>query len=239
MHLLKELIGATERRNWAVIMAGGQGLRLRPLTDHVPKPMLKVAGRPILERLVHLLVVFGIRRVFLSINHLGQVIEDHFGDGTEYGCRIEYLREEEPLGTGGSLSLLPESPQHDVLVLNGDLVTQVNIARLLEFHERGAFAATFGVRLYSVNIPFGVVEVDGDDVVRLVEKPTERRLINGGLYVFSPETLKMIPQGEQYPITRLIEQCLDQGLRVGAHLIDEDWIDVGGHDQLRSAQGIT
>ena len=137
LHLLHELVGAIERPNWAVIMAGGKGVRLRPITEHLPKPMIPVAGRPILERLVLHLVGCGIRQVFLSINYLGHIVEQHFGDGSRFGCRIEYLREEQPLGTGGALALLPEPPTELLLVMNGDGVTQVDIGALLDFHERG------------------------------------------------------------------------------------------------------
>ena len=138
LHLLQEFVAPVERPNWAVIMAGGQGIRLRPLTESLPKPMLKVAGRPILERLILHLVGSGIRRVFISVNYLGHVIEDHFGDGSDFGCRIEYLREAEPLGTAGSLSLLP-TPTDPVLVMNGDLVTSADVGHLLDFHEAGGF----------------------------------------------------------------------------------------------------
>ena len=146
LHLLREMLGAVSRPNWAVIMAGGKGTRLRPITENLPKPMVKVAGRPILERLVLHLVGFGIKRVFLSVNYLGHIIESHFGDGSKFGCRIDYLREQEEMGTGGALSLLPEKPTSPILILNGDLVTQVNVHKLLEFHREGGYVATLAVR---------------------------------------------------------------------------------------------
>ncbi|MFH2007635.1 MAG: sugar phosphate nucleotidyltransferase, partial [bacterium] len=161
LHMLREVIGATKRTNWAVIMAGGRGERLRPITDTMPKPMVRVAGRPILERIVLHLVGFGIRRIYLSINYLGEQIENHFEDGERFGCRIEYLREDRPLGTGGALALLPETPEQALLVLNGDLVTQFDVGRMLALHEESGSAITVGVHEYVHRVPFGVVETDG------------------------------------------------------------------------------
>lgn len=237
LHTLADIAGGGTRPNWAVLMAGGQGQRLRPLTLSVPKPMISVAGRPILERLVLHLVGHGIRRIFLSVNHLAHVIVDHFGDGERFGCDITYIREDEPLGTGGALSLLPERPDHSVLVMNGDLVTQFDVEAMLDFHERGAFAATMGLRPHQTEIPFGVAEVEGDRLVGLQEKPTFRHLINAGIYVLSPEALDLAPEGEAFPITRLFEECLAQERSVGAHLITDEWTDVGRPVELQRARG--
>jgi NDP-sugar pyrophosphorylase family protein len=178
----------------------------------------------------------GIRRIFLSVNYLANVIEAHFGDGTRFGCTISYLREDEPLGTGGPLSLLP-TPDDAVLVVNGDLVTQCDVGRMLAFHAAGDYVATFGLRPYSVEIPFGVATVHGDRLVELREKPTERMLINAGIYVLSPRAIAMVPARCAYPITDLIAQCLTEGLPVGAHLVEDDWLDVGRPDELRKARG--
>jgi len=235
LHLLREVLGAVERPNWAVIMAGGMGTRLRPLTEHLPKPMIKVAGRPILERLLLHVVGYGIRRIFISTNYLGQMVEDHFGNGNRFGCSIEYLREEEPLGTGGALSLLREVPQHPLLVMNGDLVTQLDLGALLAFHEQGRYLATMGVRRYCHQVPFGCVEIEEGRVVQLEEKPMLERAINAGVYVFSPAALERVPK-RQFPITELFADCLERGERVGAFEIQEDWLDVGQREQLRQAQ---
>lgn len=237
LHLLHELIGAVERPNAAVIMAGGQGIRLRPLTETVPKPMLPVAGRPILERLVLHLVGYGVREIFVAVNYLGTVIEQHFGDGRHFGCRISYLREEQPLGTGGALSLLPELAA-PVLVMNGDLVTQANLDAVLAFHETGGFAATSCLRPYQVEVPFGVAEVAGDRLVGLREKPTQTMMINAGIYVLSPEVVRLVPKDTAYPITDLLLACIARDLPVGAHVLDGDWLDVGRHQELKRAQGV-
>lgn len=237
IHLLHELIGAAERPNCAVIMAGGQGVRLRPLTENVPKPMLTVAGRPILERLVLHLVGSGIKHIYLSINYLGHLIENHFKDGSAFGCRIEYLREDRPLGTGGPLSLLPPL-DHAVLVMNGDLITQANIDCILSFHERGGWFATACLRPYQVEVPFGVADVNGEALVGMREKPTEQLLINAGIYVFSPAALALIPKAQEYPITDLLQTCLKTVRGVGAHVLDGEWLDVGRHEELKKARGV-
>src|SRR5262249_25289961 len=171
LHLLHQILGAIERPNWALVMAGGKGTRLKPLTDALPKPLIRVAGRPILERIVLHLVGYGMRRIFVSINYMGNLIEDHFGDGSRFGCQIEYLREDKPLGTGGSLSLLPGQPDFPLLVMNGDLITQADLGAMLEFHARGGQLVTVGVRTYFHTIPFGCVELDGDRIVQMEEKP--------------------------------------------------------------------
>jgi NDP-sugar pyrophosphorylase family protein len=235
VHLLHELLGAVERPNWAVIMAGGKGTRLGELTRTTPKPMLKVAGRPILERLILHFVGFGIRRIFLSVNYLSEVIEEHFGDGAKFGCQIEYLREEEPLGTGGALSLLPEVPTHPIFVSNGDLVTQANLEEMLLFHESGAFGMTVGIYEYAHQIPYGCVEQQEGRLLAIEEKPTIVRDINAGIYVVNPPVLEMVPR-RFFPITELVHLSLVGNLPVGAWQVSEEWIDIGQKDELMRAR---
>jgi dTDP-glucose pyrophosphorylase len=237
LHLLREILGASIRPNWAVVMAGGRGERLRPITDLLPKPMIKVAGRPILERIVLHLVGFGIRRIFLSVNYMGEVIEGHFKDGAALGCKIEYLKEGKPLGTGGALSLLPEKPDHPILMLNGDLLAQFNVENLLAFHADGGFKATVGVHEYVHTVPYGVVEREGDRITGIREKPTQTWLANAGIYVFDPGLVERVPKDTYFPLPALVEECLDRGEAVGAFPIKEDWIDVGHPKELRRARG--
>ena len=238
LHLLREIVGHNEKPNWAVIMAGGRGSRLGKLTEETPKPMLKVAGRPILERIVLQLVNHGIRRVFLSVNYLGHMIEDYFGGGDRLGCKIEYLREAAPLGTGGALSLLAEAPTAPVLVMNGDLVTQTNFSQMLEFHDRGSFYATMGLRPYAHEIAFGCAAVDGDRLVGIEEKPVLQKTVNAGVYVLSPAAIQAVPAQTFYPITSLFEDALRQKRACGAYLIEEEWLDVGHPTQLHRANGL-
>ncbi len=238
-HFLNDLLGTSVRPNVAVIMAGGKGTRLRPLTENCPKPMIQVAGRPILERVVLHLVGYGIRKVYLSINYLGEQIENYFGDGSRFGCAIEYLREEKALGTGGALSLLPGDIEHPFVVMNGDQVTQADIGKMLDVHAREQAAATIGVRHYQVEIPFGVVIQEAGKLLALQEKPTAHYLVNTGIYVFNPDVISMVPMNEEFPITSLFDLLLIRNSCVGVHYIEEDWIDVGRHDDLRRAKGET
>jgi dTDP-glucose pyrophosphorylase len=239
LHLLRDVIGPPERANLAVIMAGGRGTRLAPLTDQLPKPMLRVAGRPILERIVLHLVGQGVRRIYLAINYLGHIIRDHFGDGSRLGARIEYLTEDRPLGTGGALSLLPEAPTAPVLVMNGDLVTQADVGALLAFHDRGSQVATVAVRKYFHTVPFGCVELEGDRLVRLEEKPTMTRLVNTGIYVLAPALVASLARDRPTSVPEILGQAMNRGEEVRAFEIDDEWIDVGQPKQLSQARGDT
>lgn len=236
VHLLHAFLEPASRPNWAVIMAGGKGTRLRPLTDTVPKPMLRVAGRPILERIVLHLVGFGVTRIFLSVGYLAQVIEDHFGDGSTLGAVIEYLRETEPLGTAGALGLLPGTPAEPLLLLNGDLVTSVDVDAMLGFHGAGGFAATIGTRRYVHTVPFGCVDRDGDRVTGIEEKPTVQREVNTGIYVLEPWVAGLVTPGRHATMPEILAAVLERGGPVGAFEIEDDWVDVGQREQLVRAR---
>ena len=243
IHLLRELIGRFDRPNWAVVMAGGRGTRLRPLTETIPKPMVPVAGRPILERIVNHLVGYGIKDIVLSVGYLAKVIEDYFGDGTSFGCSIHYVREsaEQPLGTGGSLSLVRETlgtPSHPVLVLNGDLVTQFNVSDFLEHHLGTGSAVSVGRLSYHHQIPYGVLELDQHgDVKRVVEKPIRKETVSSGIYLIEPRVLEVVPMGEFVPMPQILESCIHRGERVSTWTIDQGWLDVGRPEELAIARG--
>ena len=250
LHLLHEVIGAPTLDMWAVVLAGGRGTRLGNLTDERPKPMLEVAGRPILERIVLHLVGSGIRRIVLSVGYLGEQIEEHFGDGSAFGCEISYLREDpdRPLGTGGPLRLLLEQDEQDeqpdgpLLVMNGDLVTSFSVAGLLRAHEGGGAAMTLGVREYVHDVPFGVVRFDEHDdgaVTAIDEKPTWAWPVNAGIYVVEPALLERIPAHRHYPITELAYDCLARGDRLQGWRVDGDWQDIGRPSELAAARGVT
>lgn len=237
LHTLHQLVSVGERPNRVLILAGGRGTRLHPLTANLPKPMITVAGRPILERLILHLMGSGFRRFTLSVSYLGHMIEEHFGDGSRFGCQIDYLREAEPLGTGGPLALLRPTPDLPLVVINGDVMTQADVGRLLEFHLSGGFTASVAVRPYSVEIPFGVAGVEGDRLVELREKPTQQVLVSTGIYVLSPSALDLVPPGREYPITSLLETMLERNLPVGVHVLESEWLDVGRPEELRRARG--
>jgi dTDP-glucose pyrophosphorylase len=237
VHFLRELIGATEKSNVAVIMAGGRGTRLRALARRIPKPMVEVAGRPMLERIVLHLVGHGVRRIYLAVNYMAEAIERHFGDGAGFGCRIEYLRENVALGTGGALSLLPSRPQHPLLVLNGDLVTRADISAMLEAHAASGCAATMAVGPYEVQLPFGAVTERAGRLVSLEEKPAIRRLVNRGIYVLEPGVLEHVPANREFPMTALFDALLDAGQPVAVFNFEDSWLDVGAPEDLRRAHG--
>ena len=236
LHTMREIAGVSDKPNIAVVMAGGRGSRLGDLTSQTPKPMLKVAGRPILERLVLHLVGHGIRRIFISVHYLAGVIEDHFGDGKSLGCRIEYLREKEPLGTCGCLSLLPEKPEDDVLVCNGDLVTQVDFDAMLRFHHEGSYAATVGASSYTHTVPFGVLRRRKDTLEAIEEKPGFAYEVNAGVYVLGPDVVADIPE-KFLPITELISALLGNNKAVGVYPIENEWLDIGERQHLNRARG--
>jgi dTDP-glucose pyrophosphorylase len=239
LHLIGELLGSVVRPNSAVILAGGRGARLAPLTETIPKPMLTVAGRPILERIVLHLVGSGVRHIWLSVNYLAETIEAHFGSGHQFGCSIEYLRETKPLGTAGPLSLLrtePRQPEDPLLVMNGDLVTEANVGSMLDIHTRTSPAATIAVRRYFQQTPFGCVEVDDGQVVGFTEKPTLERLISAGIYVLDPSCIDLVGDGEALGMPDLLTRIRSQGGVVRVFELGDDWIDVGRHEELSRAR---
>jgi dTDP-glucose pyrophosphorylase len=225
--LIDDLIGATEKPNWVVLMAGGQGSRLRPLTESVPKPMLVVRGKPILEGILENLVNEGFRRFYISVNYRAEMITGHFGDGSSWGIEINYLRENTALGTAGALSLLPRPPQHPLLVMNGDLLTRANLASLLEFHEVHGSLATMAVREYDLQVPYGVVRTSGERITAVEEKPVQRFFINAGIYVLSPQALTHIPRDTVFDMPTLFERLNASGALTTAFPLREYWLDIG------------
>lgn len=210
----------------AVVMAGGLGTRLRPLTNETPKPMLPVGGRPMMERLIRQLGAAGINRVRVTTHYRSECIEEHFGNGEAFGVQIEYVNEERPLGTAGALGLL-EPALEPVLVLNGDIVTNVDLRAMHTFHREQRAALTMAVRLYDVQIPFGVVECRGTDVLGLREKPTYQHMVNAGIYLLQPEAIAHVPRHERSDMTDLIGKLIARGERVVCFPVVEYWLDVG------------
>ena len=241
LHLLRNIIGGLSRSNIAVILAGGRGTRLRPVTGDLPKPMVPVAGRPILERLVLHLVGSGIADVRLAVGYGADVIEQHFGNGERFGCRITYLREERPLGTAGPLRALLDAPSDQpIIVMNGDLVTSFSVSGLLSAHGSTGAALTVAVTDYAHEVPYGVLQTEGDDgrVTGLHEKPTWIGTVNAGVYAIAPELIGKIPEGRSVPMTELIEHCIERGDRVTAWRAVGEWHDIGRPDDLARARGV-
>ncbi len=213
--------------NLVVLMAGGRGERLRPLTLECPKPMLAVGTKPILQTILESFLLQGFSRFVISINYLGEVIENRFGDGSEWGAEITYLREETPLGTAGALSLLPERPDAPFLVMNADLLTKANFVNLLGFHAEHEATASMGVRSYEMQVPFGVAHVDNHRLVRLEEKPRLVHFVNAGIYALSPEALDFIPSAEPLDMPDLLNRMVAAGKEVAVYPVREYWMDIG------------
>lgn len=237
LKVLMDLLQVQPKDNWVVLMAGGLGTRLRPLTDDCPKPLLKVGGQAILETIIKSFIDHGFRRFFISVNYKRQMIENHFGDGRQWDVRIEYLREKETLGTAGALRLLPGIPADPLIVMNGDLLTKINFNNLLEFHKECRCQATMCVREYNVEVPFGVAEIDRYRLVKLEEKPTQIFFINAGIYVLEPQTLELIPGEGRFDMTHLFDRLLAHDERPAAFPIREYWRDIGQVGDYRLANG--
>lgn len=236
LRTIDDFMRADRLPNTIVIMAGGLGTRLKPITNNIPKPMVGIGGRPLLETTIMSLVTQGFFRFRISINHLGNVIEDHFGDGSKWNADIQYLRETEALGTAGSLNLLVERHDCPIIVLNGDLLTSLSFTRMLAFHETNKAAATMGVREHRVEIPYGVIEREGPFLTQIKEKPTNEYLINAGIYVIEPWVIDLVEAGRRFDMTNVCEALLDRNERVGVYKIEEYWRDIGQLTDLRIAQ---
>ena len=219
----------------AVIMAGGTGSRLRPLTAETPKPMLPVGDRPLLELIIDQLRDSGIKHVNVTVHHKQDKITQHFGDGSGFGIDISYVEEDRPLGTAGALGLI-ETPQVTMLVINGDILTQVDIQAMRNYHREHRADLTLAVRQHDVQVPYGVVECEDDWVRRLVEKPVVKSLINAGIYLLEPSVHSLIPAGEPCDMTEIIERLLQDGRPVAAFPVHEGWIDIGQQADYEEAQ---
>lgn len=220
----------------AVIMAGGAGMRLRPLTERIPKPMVDIGGVPLLERQVVRLARSGISRVFLAVNYLSHVIEEHFGDGSRFGVQIDYLREKETLGTAGALALLPVRPDRPVLVMNGDILTTSNFASLLAFHQRHSADVTVAAIDHHISIPYGVIQADGPYVTQLTEKPAQRFLCNAGIYALAPGVFARLPARPAFGMPDLVADCLAAARQVAVFPLHEYWSDIGTPADLEKAR---
>jgi dTDP-glucose pyrophosphorylase len=231
-----ELFEVGERPNWVVLMAGGLGQRLRPLTEDIPKPLLPVGDRPLLEIIIDRFVSQGFRKFFIAVNYRAEMVEAHFADGARFGAEIRYLREPEPLGTAGALGLIEERPTAPVIVMNGDLLTTVNFGRLEEFHLEHAADLTLCVRRYVHQIPYGVAEIRDNQVVSIKEKPSHECFISGGIYVVSPAVHDLLRPVRHLDMPDLMSRLIAERRRVTAFPVTEYWIDIGRIEDLERAR---
>ncbi len=234
---IDDIMADAGQDNLVVLMAGGLGTRLRPLTDKRPKPLLELGSKPLLETILKSLTKYGFRRFFISVNYKAEMVKAYFGDGSRWNVDIRYIEEDERLGTGGALTLLPEKPTAPFLVMNGDLLTNINFRHLLDYHHHQSCKVTMCVCDYENQIPYGVVGIENQRVAALMEKPVQRYFINAGIYVLEPEVLSQLPTGEVFDMTTLIDRLVADKSEVAVFPIREFWLDIGHHEDYERAAG--
>ncbi len=238
LYLWDEITALPMRPNLMVIMAGGMGTRLRPHTESCPKPLLPVAGKPMLEHIIERAKLEGFSHFVLAVHYLGHMIEDYFGNGERLQVRIDYLREQSPLGTAGALGLLKPRPDVPFVVTNGDVITDIRYGELLDFHTRHDAMATMAVRVHEWQHPFGVVQTRGVEIIGFEEKPVARSHINAGVYVLEPATQGFLSANDHCDMPTLFERLQAHAKRTVAYPMHEPWLDVGRPDDLIDANNI-
>lgn len=231
-----ELLDTSERNNIVVLMAGGLGSRLGELTKNCPKPLLHVGNKPVLETILENCMEYGFSRFYISVNYKANMVKDYFGDGSNWGIDIKYLEENERLGTGGALSLLPEVPTLPLLIMNADVLTKINFKHLMEFHEESGSVATMCVRTYEFQVPFGVVELDSHRLKKITEKPIHHFFVNAGIYVLNPEAVTFVPNNNHFDMPALFDKLLQNQIETAAFPVREYWLDIGRKDDLERAK---
>ena len=232
---IREFLAPKNKPNKVILMVGGLGTRLRPLTNDVPKPMLDVGNKPILHTIVENFAKYGYTDIIMCVNYKSEIIKEYFGNGDKFGVKIEYVLENQRMGTAGALSLLKERPKDDFFVMNGDLLTNVNFEYLHEYHKDSNACASICVRKYEMQVPYGVVNVRANKVTSIEEKPTQSFFVSAGIYMFSPIVLDFIPKGVFYDMPTLFSELLKQGFAVYPFFIREYWLDIGKMDEYRRA----
>jgi dTDP-glucose pyrophosphorylase len=236
LHLLDELMEPQQLQNSMVIMAGGQGVRLRPHTGNCPKPMLPVDGKPMIEHIIERAKAEGFQHFIIAVHYLGHMIEEYCGNGSRWNIKIDYLREKSPLGTAGALSLLSPRPKAPFVVSNADVITDIGYSDLLSYHLHHAASSTMAVRVHEWQHPFGIVNTQGVNITSFEEKPIFRNQINAGIYVLNPETLDMLESGELCDMPTLFNRLQSRTAKTIVYPIHEPWLDLGRVDDLKQAQ---
>jgi dTDP-glucose pyrophosphorylase len=235
LEIADELLNPPRRGNWVILMAGGLGTRLQPLTESCPKPLLKVGGKPLLETILENFIEQGFRQFYFSVNYKAEMIIEYFGDGSRWAVDIRYLHENQCMGTAGAIGLLPAQPKEPIIMMNGDILTKINAVQLLNFHNKSLAEATICVKEQHSQIPYGVVVFDKNRLKRIDEKPVQQYFINSGLYVFNPEVLDYVPYGSYFDIPDLIRLIMKGGKEIAVFPIREYWIDIGRMDDYERA----
>ena len=235
--MIEDFISIKKLNNPVVIMAGGKGKRLRPYTMNCPKPMLEVQNKPILEFILNKCINAGFNNYFFSVNYLKEKIIKYFEDGKSWDISINYLIEDKELGTAGSLSLLPKNiGKEPILIMNGDVITELDYSKLLEFHKENKSLATVCVKNHEINVPFGVVEINKKLIKSFREKPTLNFLVNAGVYIIEPKALKFLEKNIYLDMPEFLERIIENGFEVSAFPIHEYWIDIGKKESLKQAK---
>lgn len=216
-----------------VIMCGGLGTRMGDLTRETPKPMLKVYGKPMLEIIIRQLASEKFKKIYLAINYLGEQIEKYFGDGSDFGVEIKYIKEGKRLGTAGALSLIEDDIKMPLVVMNGDIITDFDVRNLMDFHMQNHSFATMAIAEHTIQNPFGVVDFSGIDFIEIKEKPVYRSFINSGVYAIDPAFLKLVPQDTFIDMPTLLNMAREMGKKVRVYPIIESWVDVGRVDDYQ------
>lgn len=227
LETLDKMLKPDSKDNIVVLMAGGLGSRLLPLTENCPKPLLKIGPKPILQIIVEKFKEYGFRKFFFSVNYRAEMIKEYFGDGTRLEIDAQYIHETKRLGTAGALGLIPDRVEKPIIVMNGDLLTKVNFDQLLAYHNKNQAVATMCVRDYEFLIPYGVIRIEENNLIGIDEKPTHHCLINAGVYVLNQEALDLIPKDAFYNMTQLFEKLLELGKKTAVFPIREYWMDIG------------
>ena len=237
LEMLNDLIKVKYRENIVVIMAGGLGSRLLPLTQECPKPLLKVGDKPILETILENFIDSGFYRFYFAVNYKAEMIENYFGNGDKWGADIRYVFEKERMGTAGALSLLPEKPASPIIVMNGDLLTKINFQYLLDFHAEHNSQATMCVREYRFQIPYGVVQLEKHRLVSIIEKPVQNFFVSAGVYILNPEILELIPPQVYSDMPELFDKLVQLKYETAVFPVREYWLDIGRISDFERANG--
>lgn len=232
---IEELIKPKVKTNKVILMVGGLGTRLRPLTENTPKPMLKVGNKPILQTIVEKFTEYGYVNIVMCVNYKSHIIQDYFGDGSSFGVNIEYILEEQRMGTAGALSLLKEKPTEPFFVMNGDLLTNINFEYLHDFHIANNSMGTMCVREYDFQVPYGVVNIDGSHILSIEEKPTHKFFVSAGIYMLSSDVLEYVPENEFYDMPTLFEKLISEKQNAISFPLREYWLDIGRMEEFEKA----
>ena len=234
IHILDELIEPKNKSNKVVIMAGGRGMRLRPLTKNIPKPMLKVGNKPILQIIIEKFKKSGYKNFIICVNYKSKIIKDFFGDGSKFGVKIEYIDEKKRMGTAGALSLFKLKPKKPFFVINGDLLTNLDFEKLIDFHHEHNSKATMCISEYNIKSPYGEVKLDVENIITIAEKPVHKFFVNAGVYVLDPSCIDLVPK-KFYDMTSLFKKIIINKNKVVSFPIGEYWLDIGRFNDYKKA----